>query len=153
MNASRIALCFSLASVLLLAVSLPVSAAHEPGHKFADGISVFLGVVPAEVIAQREGAEATMHGGANGADRYHVMVALFAGGKRISDAQVTATVGEVGMAMQTEPLQPMHAGGVITYGNYFALPHPGLYRIQIEIRLPGASRSVRTSFDYELERE
>ncbi|NIR30549.1 MAG: hypothetical protein GWN84_14815 [Gammaproteobacteria bacterium] len=154
MNASRSALRLSLAS-MLLAASLPLAAVHEPGHRVVDGMSIFIGVMPAQAIAKRGGVEATMHGGAGGAHSYHVMVALFdhADGQRITDARVTATVGEIGMAKESEPLEPMHAGGVVTYGNYFTLPRAGLYRIRIEIHVPGESRSVRTWFDYRVQRD
>ena len=36
----------------------------------------------------------------------------------------------------------------MTYGNYFYMPGPGPYRIQLSIRLPGAHEALRTSFTW-----
>lgn len=152
MNASRIA---CLLSVLLVSGS-PWAAGH-PLHKVADGISVYLGVVPAAMVQERyeNRAEAVMHGGASGKPgRYHVMVALFDehSGRRLTAAAVEATVSEIGLSGSRKILEPMEVGGVITYGNYFELSGAGWYRIELEIRPAGAARPTRASFQYQLSR-
>lgn len=51
----------------------------------------------------------------------NLVVALYdAGGKRIADANVDATVGEIGMAGTRKILEPMHIGNATTLGNYFS---------------------------------
>jgi len=92
----------------------------------------YLGVIPAQLTQEHPG----MHGG--GADkehRYHVLVALFdsKSGERITDASVKATVSSLGMGGSTEVLEPMH-GEALSYGNYFSLLKPELYRVRVEIQ-------------------
>ncbi|NIR30856.1 MAG: hypothetical protein GWN84_16380 [Gammaproteobacteria bacterium] len=144
---------------LLSALLAPGSvwAAGHPLHKVADGISVYLGVVPAAVVQERfeNRPEAVMHGGASGkAGRYHVMVALFDehSGHRLTAAEIEATVSELGLSGSRKILEPMEVGGVTTYGNYFELSGAGFYRIVLEIRRPGVARATWTSFQYQLSR-
>jgi len=82
--------------------------------------------------------------------RYHVLIALFdsKSGKRITDARVTATVSIPGVAEKKQRLRPMHMEGAMNYGAYFLLPSPGQYNILLDIRRPGAKRSIRASFIY-----
>lgn len=128
-------------------------AAEGTYYKVADGVMIYLGVVPSEIVLghPRHHPEAQMHGGtpdANG--RYHVLVALFQSttGARIADAQVTATVGPLGRAATDKTLERMTVAGAATYGNYFAMPGPGPYRIEVRIRHRDAAREVTATFDY-----
>ena len=128
-----------------------------PFQKAVGGITIYLGVAPAKVVQghPKQHPEGQMHGGVpTGGGRYHVTVALFdqATGRRITNADVTATVREIGLGGATKKLGAMAINGTVTYGNYFEMPSAGTYRIQLEIRRPGMASAIRTEFDYTLER-
>lgn len=135
---------------LLMATQAP---AADGQNKVVDGVSVYLGVIPAEMILghPKGHPESEMHGGIPaGERRYHVVVAAFdaATGKRIADAQVTATVSQLGLSGTRKRLEPMAIAGTISYGNYFSFPGTGPYRIEVEVRGPRSPKPLRVSFDY-----
>lgn len=143
----------------LLGFALANAAWAGADRQLADGIMVYLGVVPVEVVLEHvpqhlpPHPEAQMHGGPpEQPQRYHVMVALFdaASGARISNATVTARVSELALAVTEKRLELMTIAGFATYGNYFPMPNAGPYRIEVRIRRPGVGGEVRTTFDYEL---
>lgn len=142
--------------LLLIAFSMlaKVSAAADAeNYKVVDGVAIYFGIMPAEMILghPKEHAEREMHGGVpGGTHQDHLVVALFdnATGKRISDAQVTATVGEIGLAGETKKLDPMKIAGTITYGNYFDMPSRNIYRILMQIRRPGAAGAIKAEFTH-----
>ena len=109
-----------LAVSVVMASGIGSTAAQTQGT--ADGIAVYLGVVPAEIVQDRHpGADpkAGMHGGVpEGRHRYHVMVSLFdtATGERIDDVAVTAAVGLVGHGASRRALEPMTIANALTYG-------------------------------------
>src|SRR3990172_6057248 len=84
----------------LLATAGPAFAAGEP-FKVVDGLTVYLGVLPAAMIQGHapDHPEITMHGGRPaGQHVYHVMVAVFEAktGKRLADIGVSARVSSLG---------------------------------------------------------
>lgn len=125
------------------------------GSKTVDGVTIYLGVTPAAMLREeyaKQSPEREMHGGIPpGAHEHHVMIALFdaSGGKRITDADVEATVHEVGLSGATKKLLPMTIAGMTTYGNFFAMPNDTIYRIELAIRRPGVDGVVHAEFDYE----
>ncbi len=127
------------------------SAAESSYRQVMDGVAVYLGVVPAELVRGHppEHPEGQMHGGAPAGEN-HIMVALFEEktGKRLSDAAVTATVTGPGRFKAGKKLEPMVIAGSMSYGNYFYMPGPGPYRIKLTIRLPGAAREIRATFTW-----
>jgi hypothetical protein len=138
----------------LLGFVLANTAVAGADRQRADGIMVYLGVVPAEVVLGHapQHPEGQMHGGPpEQPNRYHVMVALFeaASGARISNATVTARVSELALAGTEKRLELMTIAGAATYGNYFPMPNVGPYRIEVHIRRPGVAGEVLTTFDYE----
>lgn len=143
---------------LLLAVGLSASGAAvavETGrHQVVGGIDIYYGILPAQVAGKHPATheERTMHGGVRvGKDQYHLIVSLYhADGQRITDAQVSATVGELGMAGARKKLEPMRIEDTMSFGNYFVLRGADLYRIAIEVKLPGAVKPVEALFDYRL---
>jgi hypothetical protein len=143
-----------LAAGLLTLPALALSAGAPENYQVVDGLAIYLGVVPAQIIQEQPSGhpEAMMHGGvpAAGRDSDHVMVALFdaATGRRIEDALVKAAVGELGMGMKWKALEPMQIAGTITYGNYFLMPAQDIYRIQVRIRAPGRPQPVTATFAY-----
>ena len=138
---STIAWRSMLAGILAMS-AMAALAADTRLHKVVDGVAIYIGVLPAEMVKGNHGthSEGVMHGGVPaGKNRYHLVVALFdekAGGKRISGAgiKIKARVSEFGLPGQEKKLDPMVIAGNVTYGNYFAMPNPGPYRIHLEIR-------------------
>lgn len=132
-----------------LALMQPARAADL--EKDADGMSVYLGVVPCSALrATSDGI--SMHGGIPTIpDCHHVMVALFdtTSGRRIEHASVTATVGEYGMYSNSKPLKRMTNAGTVSYGNFFTIPENRMYHIDLRIRRSGVSQIAKTAFDYE----
>lgn len=148
---------------ILLPWSAAAAADNRSGHRVetgnhqqVDGIDIYIGVVPARIAGEHQPTheERKMHGGAPaGKDDYHLVVALFdANGKRITDAEVSATMAGLGMSGPRKTLQPMQIGETTSFGNYFRLRGKGIYRIDIEIRRLWKHKpeAVRALFDYRL---
>jgi hypothetical protein len=142
--------------LLLFALALtlaPAGAADVSSHKVADGVAVYLGLLPAEILLGHPKGhhEREMHGGVPaGENHYHLTVGLFdaASGKRLSNAQVKATVSELGLSGSRKKLESMVIAGTLTYGAYFRMSGPGPYRIHLEIRLPGRAQPIETEFEH-----
>ena len=152
---------FPLLSKALLAVALavaaPAGAGVADGVKTVDGLTVYLGVVPAAVTRAHlpAHAERTMHGGLArpGLHDVHLLVAVFnsASGKRVGNVAVTARIHGDGRKLGTVRLTPMTVNGALTYGGYASIGLLDDIMISIDIRRPG--RTPRTStvtaqFDY-----
>lgn len=131
--------------------SLCAEPAENENHAVVDGVAIYLGIMPAEIIlghqAEHSGRKMP-HAAPTGADEDHFVIALFDSntGKRITNAQVRATIGEVGLPGQTKDLQPMKIADTITYGNYFELPGGNEYRIRLQIRIPGRPNAIEAEF-------
>lgn len=143
----------ALMAVGLLALSV-VQAADAPANfQVVDGVAIYLGVLPAQMVRghAREHEERKMHGGVSAGRRQgHVVLAVFddATGQRIQDAQITATVMELGLGSQWKTLEPMRIAGVVTYGNYFDMPENDIYHVQVQIRRPGHTRPIKATFTH-----
>ena len=140
------------ALTLILAAFAGAGAAADY-YKTAGNLAVYLGVLPAEMVQGHspEHSEGKMHGGVPSAKRqHHVVVAVFNtnDGSRITNAEVTARVGEIGLAQTHKKLERMVIDKTISYGNYFSMGSPGPYRIEIEILRPGSTGPVKTTFEY-----
>lgn len=127
-------------------------AADSGQHQVVDGISVYIGVLPAEMIQghPKEHPESQMHGGFPDDYRHHITVALFDEdtGQRITDAEVSLRLVGAGRAGPDKSLEAMTIGGSRTYGEYFRMPGAGPYRIEVTIRLPGRALPVKVIFDW-----
>lgn len=129
------------------------AAQSEPQTK--DGVTVYLGVVPAAVVKDPppHSAERPMHGRVpRGVHEYHLVAAVFdaASGSRISDATVTAQVSGLGLAGSKRTLEPMQIAGTTTYGAFFSLPGRDLYSVKITVERPGgAGRPATVDFKYD----
>ena len=137
--------------LMLLAGTGPAAAADY--YKTAGNLAVYLGVLPAEMVQGHspEHPEGKMHDGVPSARRqHHVVVAVFNtnDGSRITNAEVTARVGEIGLAQTQKKLVRMAIDKTISYGNYFSMGSPGPYWIEIEILRPGSTGPVKTTFEY-----
>jgi hypothetical protein len=69
-------------------------------------------------------------------------------GERISDAEVRATVAPPGFAGETKALEPMTINQAVTYGHFFRKPASVPCRINVKIRLRGASEWIVTDIEY-----
>lgn len=141
----------ALLTVVGALISISTAIAADEHARVVDGIGIYLGVVPCELI---QGPERQMHGGVPAVKHcHHVMVALFddAGGKRIEDAAVSARVrepGGSGVSGAVKKLEPMTIAGAMTYGNFFIMPEPGPFLIDVQIQRPGATHKTETQFEY-----
>ncbi len=135
---------------MLVAISLSMKtsfAAEIEPYKIVDGVAIYLGALPTQMILghAKEHPESKMHGGIpSQTHRYHLIVALFdnATNQRITDAEVTATVEEIGLTSETKTLEPMKIANTITFGNYFKIDSQNLYRITIQIRRIGTQQKM-----------
>lgn len=145
------------ALLLMLAAQLSFAAAGGQ-YKTAAGMSVYVGVLPAEMLLGHPKGhhEREMHGGVpEGASRHHVVVALFetASGRRIANAKVKVGVSSIGMATSWARTEPMLINNTITYGAYVTLPGPGPHKIRVEIKRPDAGKAAEVEFDYPFSRD
>ena len=138
-----------LAGLLAIAAS-PASGDHLGRSAIADGIAVYLGVMPAEVLRAHP-ERYPRHEGAKipaGKNVYHVMLALFdqASGARISDADVVATVAPLGLSGARKRLDPMSIAGAVTYCNYFPMSPGENYVVRARIRRAGTAAVAAVEF-------
>jgi hypothetical protein len=141
-------------AVVLLLFSTAAGAADSSGYQVIDGLAIYYAVIPAEIVRghPKGHPEAVMHGGVpKGKHVHHIMVALFdsTGQERITDAQVTATIGEVGLAAKEIQLEPFTIAGALTYGNYVEVSELATYAIDLAIKRPGPTPVVGTRFAYQ----
>ena len=102
-------------------------------HQKVDGMNVYFGVIPAQIILDHP----DMHGGNENTKKYtyHILIALFDSktDKRISNAKLKATVIPLGMKGKTKELELMD-GNMKSYGNYFTMHEITPYTISVEIQ-------------------
>ena len=142
-----------IAVVLTLAVVCSAIAQTDPLSKTVSGITFYLGVMPAEIVRGHpsEHPESTMHGlPPKGSGARHVVVALFDAktGERIAGASVSGRVEQVGLAAEQKDLEPMQIAGTLTYGNFYAMPGGGIYKIKIVVKRKGTSSRIEAEFEY-----
>ena len=137
----------------LLVIMASAGTVHAADYyKTAGNLAVYLGVMPAELVQGHspEHPEGKMHGGLpSGKRQNHVVVAVFdtKDGSRITNAEVSARVGQIGLAQIAKKLDPMTIANTTSFGNYFLMSGAGLYRIEIEIHRPNAE-TVKAIFEY-----
>lgn len=128
---------------LLLAVLLaaglagPLLAADDDYFQSVDGMNIYIGILPAEMIRDHR----IVHQGREGVTtrEQHLVVTLVdqASGQRIEDADVAARLRHEGHAGSFRPLEPMEIADTITYGNFFSMPDEGPYSLQFRINRLG----------------
>ncbi len=127
--------------LMFLMFATTVAMADESQrHQKVDGLSVYLGVIPAQLTQKHY----KMHGGVTKDEHnYHIVIAIFdeKTQKRITDAEVKATVSILGMSGKSKELEPMH-GELLSYGNYFKIDDATLYRIRVDIARKGKAEVV-----------
>ncbi len=134
----------------LAIVSATASAGHFGQTKTVGGVVVYLGMMPAAVLRQHpdDYPAHEVRKIPSGKHVHHVMLVLFdrPGGKRITNAVVTARVAPLALAGSTKPLDPMMVAGVLTYCNYFSVSPSDTTVIRAEIRRPDAARVIHARF-------
>jgi cytochrome c5 len=121
-------------------------------YRVVDGTTVHFGVVPAETIRRhpKDYPQSEFGVAPTSPQQYFVTVAVFDAntGGRITDASVRARVTTATGAGPEKALEPMTVAGARSYGAYFAMAAGGPYTVNVQIRRPGASDSIRTEFPY-----
>jgi hypothetical protein len=142
--------------VVLLATAVvaygPARAASGGETKSAAGLTVYLGVVPAELVKGPgpHSADRPMHGGSpRGSHEHHIVIAVYDSttNARIEDATVTAKVSGLGLSGPQKTLEPMKIADTITYGAFFNLT-ADLYTIRVTVQR-SSSQPVVLDFKYD----
>lgn len=124
----------------------------DPNHKFAGGMEIYLGFMPAEKLrALPAGSpDRTMHGGIpEGPGYFHVNVSLYdeKSGAAITGAHVRMQVEQPGLTSTVTEMEPM-ASAAGSYGRYLK-PEPGSrYRITVRIDRPAAPPTAVARFEH-----
>ena len=139
----RSAIALVAAAGMFAAVMAPTNshAGVVDGVRTADGLMMYLGVVPAATVRghAKSHPEARMHGGVPaGSQSMHIVAAVFdeASGARITDAKVRAHITEPGGLQRTIRLEPMTVAGALTFGGFTTFQRGIKYRIGIEVERP-----------------
>lgn len=142
----------AIALQLSLLMAGQVVADDTSNFKTVAGISVYIGLMPAEIVQGHPTGhtEAQMHGGApSGPHAYHLVVALFNedGGDRIENAEVAATVSGLGHVGQASTrLEPMLIENTVTYGAFIDLRALERFDIALTIKVPDRPKPLRVDF-------
>lgn len=141
------------ALLVLSSLADPAKAASASDSQTVDGVAIYLGVIPAGMVRGHpaEHAESTMHGGRpRESDQFHIVIALFDAktGARITNADVSAIVREIGLAGTEKKLEPMEIAGTLTYGGYFGMAGRGPFRIVVTVHLPSPARELKATFEH-----
>ena len=125
-------------AILSLVLSATAAGAATEYEKHADGLAVYLGVLPAQLLrGPSNGHLATMHGGLPpGSGSHHVVIAVYdeRTGKQFDNATVEAAVASLGMGETRRALEAMKIANTTTYGNFFPMDGQGPYTISVSIR-------------------
>jgi hypothetical protein len=131
-----------------------VAAGAENGQsQTAGGLTVYLGVVPAEIIKgpPPHSAEPPMHGRIpRGAHEYHFVAAVFDAvtGTRVFNAAVTAQVSGLGLSGTKKKLEDGNRRHN-NVGGFFDLPGFDLYTVKLTVERPGGAPPVILEFKYD----
>jgi hypothetical protein len=136
--------------LLLLLVTMLIPALAQ-GRLERSGVTLYWGLVPAAVVADKH-ALAELHGGPpkGGGQVHHLVVALYdsASGRRIEDAVVRAQLSETGIVDgPAKYLPPMKVNDQASYGQVFGVAKDGPYRFRVWVRLPSRADEVEFRFD------
>jgi hypothetical protein len=145
----KIALAILVVASFLLGAGVGLAGADEASQSVTShGLTVYFGVMPAAIaegVARRH-SEANMHGTPPSAPHaQHFVVAIFNSvtGERVTDAVVNAQISLPGHELPEKTLEPMKIAGTVTYGNFFDLSQPGVYRIRLNISGTNVAAAVK----------
>lgn len=146
---------YALVACLVLGMRVGLASAAEPTlSKTSGDLTVYLGLIPAEIVKGPgpHSAEKPMHGRTpRGQHEFHVVAALFdaTNGNRVSDATVLAQVSGLSLSGTKKTLEPMQIDGTTTYGAFFNLPGRDIYTVKLSVERPGAARPATFEFKYD----
>ena len=131
-------------------VSGKVMTDTESGYVVDHGIAVYYATIPAEIIRghAKEHPEATMHGGIPRPRHAYCDGWVIRCLQRITDADVTALVTEVGFAEEQKQLEKFTVADAVTYGNYFEMWPNSIYRIKVIVRAPAFKDEAHVEFQF-----
>jgi hypothetical protein len=157
------ALCLTVLGVALMSRDAAMAAERDAAIAAeteqsitAGGLTVYLGVVPAEIVKGPPKHVNLSKGphdyqiSSKSPHEYHIVAAIFdaKSGERISGAVVTAEVSGLGLSGSKEKLEPMQIAGTTAYGSFFDLPGSDLYTVKLTVERTGAS-PVDLQFKYD----
>ena len=144
-------------ALLVAAGPLPAAEPANPLRLTKDGVVFNYGVVPAQVALAHpdQHPERTMHRGVAPKGSSHLVVALSdaVNEQRIAEAEVTARVTLLGGGSVTKRLELMAIANQPSFGGFFPLDAPGVYRIRFEVRRPGIAEVAAAEFEHRVSLE
>jgi len=128
----------------------PAVVARAPRNynmKLADGLEIYLGVLPAEAVKD----ETVRASAPSGKGYYHFNISVHDADTKaaLKDAMVEVRVASPTTGGATKKLVPMTINNIASYGNYFRLTGAGPYTITVWVHLPKEPRTVVATFDYQ----
>jgi hypothetical protein len=147
-------LCFTVSGIAL--TSRDAMAVEADQSKTGGGLTVYLGVVPAEIVKGPPTHVLLSKGphdyqiSSKSPHDYQMVAAIFdaASGERVSNVVVTAEVSGLGLSGGKMRLEPMQIAGTATYGGFFDLPGSDLYTLKLTVERTGTSPAV-LEFQYD----
>ena len=141
------ALCFAVPGIALMSHDA-AWAAETDQSKTAGGLTVYLGVVPAEIVKGPPTHVLLSKGpheyqvSSKSPHDYQVVAAVFdaASGERLSN--VAAEVSGLGLSGGKRQLEPMQIAGTATCGGFFDLPGSDLYTSNLTVERSGTNPAV-----------
>lgn len=134
----------------LVLFSTAASATHLGQTKTVDGVTIYLGMVPAAEMRQHPERYPAhvLSKIPSGKHVHHVMLVLFddPGGERITDAVITARVAPLALGGPIKSLDPMLMAGALSYCNFFRISPSDTTVIQAEIQRLNVARPIQTRF-------
>jgi len=131
---------------------IPAAATGGEDYRIVEGMTVYLGVIPASVIREHAkdypaSVSATV---VSGPEQRYVTIALFdaRSGERITDAVVSARVIGTTQASAEKSLKPVTVAGALTYGDYFPMQGGGTYKVAVHIHRPATPNVILAEFQY-----
>ena len=127
-------------------------AAEAEQSKTAGGRTVYLCVVPAEIV-KGPPMHVLLSKGPHDCPLqkppYEIVAGIFdASGMRVSDAVVTTQVSGLGLSDNKERLEPIQIAGSAAYGGFVDLPESDLYIVSLTVERPGTS-PILLEFKYD----
>jgi len=133
-------------AALLVAAAAFSGAAWAQQEKTVGGLTVNLGLMPAEQAVHAEGHR-DAHPATFPSGSQHVLITLAEarGGKRIADAAVVVQVRDPRGAVVEKSLLHTQAAGQPDYSELFVFGWSGKYSLRVRVTPPGA-KAVETRF-------
>ncbi len=158
------ALCIALSGAAMMSREAAIAAerdgaiaAEAEQSKTADGLTVYLGLLPAEIIKGPPKHVDLSKGphdyqlSSKSPHEYQIVAAIFdaKSSERISDAVVTAEVSGLGLSGGKQRLELTQIAGATTYGGFVELPASDIYSLKLAIERTGLSAvDLQFRFDH-----